>query len=197
MIELPISLCSRHICLDLIITGCSNQSMSSPEDRLRDLGITLPGMYSAIGTYRAAKREGNLVYVSGHGPLDLDRLSGDPGEAISFESGLGALIQGKVGSDIALEDARAAARTVGLFLLAALRAELGSLDHVTSIVKVFGMVNAAPGFTDTPSVIDGCSNLLVEVFGDAIGSHARTAIGVAELPLNIPVEIEMVVAVTF
>jgi enamine deaminase RidA (YjgF/YER057c/UK114 family) len=169
--------------------------MSGPEDRLRELGITLPGMYSAIGTYLPAKREGNLVYISGHGPLDLDRLTGDIGDKISFDSGLGALIQGKVGSDIGLEDAKVAARTVGLFLLAALRAELGSLDHVTSIVKVFGMVNAAPGFTNTPSVVDGCSDLLIEVFGDAIGSHARTAIGVAELPLNIPVEIEMVVAV--
>jgi enamine deaminase RidA (YjgF/YER057c/UK114 family) len=177
------------------MTKCSNQSMSGPETRLRELGITLPGMYSAIGTYRSAKREGNLIYVSGHGPLDLDRLSGEPGDAITFESGLGALIQGKVGTDIAAEDAKAAARPVGLFLLAALRAELGSLDRVTSIVKVFGMVNAAPGFTDTPSVVDGCSDLLIEVFGDAIGSHARTAIGVAELPLNIPVEIEMVVAV--
>jgi enamine deaminase RidA (YjgF/YER057c/UK114 family) len=84
---------------------------------------------------------------------------------------------------------------VGLFLLSALRVEVGSLDLVCSVLKVFGMVNCAPGFTNTAGVIDGCSDLLVEVFGEQAGRHARSAVGMAELPLNIPVEIEMVVAV--
>ena len=88
-----------------------------------------------------------------------------------------------------------AALLIGLFLLAALRAHAGSLDRVRSVVKVFGMVNCAPGFTNTPGVIDGCSDLLVEVFGEEVGSHARSAVGMAELPLNIPVEIEMIAAV--
>jgi enamine deaminase RidA (YjgF/YER057c/UK114 family) len=94
-----------------------------------------------------------------------------------------------------VEEAREAARFTGLFLLSALRAEVGSLDRVRSVLKLFGMVNCAPGFTNTPAVIDGCSDLLVEVFGEEVGRHARSAVGMAELPMNISVEIEMVVAV--
>jgi enamine deaminase RidA (YjgF/YER057c/UK114 family) len=103
--------------------------------------------------------------------------------------------KGKVGSELSLEAGRDAARLIGLFLLAALRVQVGSLDRVRSVLKVFGMVNCAPGFTNTPAVIDGCSDLLVEVFGEDVGRHARSAVGMAELPLNIAVEIEMIAAV--
>jgi enamine deaminase RidA (YjgF/YER057c/UK114 family) len=168
------------------------------ESRLSELGIELPGLQPAVGNYLSSKREGGLVFVSGHGPIKLEPNGLIPGKAsreISVDDALGALIQGKVGSDLSVEEAREAARLTGLFLLAALRAEVGSLDRVRSVLKVFGMVNCAPGFTNTPAVIDGCSDLLVEVFGAEVGRHARSAVGMAELPLNIPVEIEMVVSV--
>ena len=129
------------------------------------------------GSYVPAKRSGDLVFVSGQGPW----------------SGAG-LVKGKVGRDLSLEQAREAARLTGLNVLAVLRAELGSLDAVASIVKVFGMVNCAPGFNDTPSVINGCSDLLIDVFGEA-GRHARSAVGMAELPYDIAVEIELVAEV--
>jgi enamine deaminase RidA (YjgF/YER057c/UK114 family) len=125
-----------------------------------------------------AVRTGNLVFLSGSGPIDGDRI-----------------IRGKVGDTIDLETAVEAARLAGLQLLGALRATVGSLDRVTRIVKVFGMVNGAPGFNQTPTVIDGCSNLLLDVFGEA-GRHARSAVGQAELPFDIAVEIEMVVEVS-
>lgn len=169
--------------------------MTDPETRLTELGIELPGLLPAVGNYLPAKRHGELVFLSGHGPLALDRLPGKVGDEITLEGGLGALIQGKVGAEISLEVANEAARVVGLFLLSALRAEIGSLDRVRSIVKVFGMVNCAAGFTNTAGVVDGCSDLPVEVFGEEVGRHARSAVGMAELPLNIPVEIEMIVAV--
>jgi enamine deaminase RidA (YjgF/YER057c/UK114 family) len=166
------------------------------ETRLAELGIDLPGMLPAVGNYLPLKRLGDVLYVSGHGPLELDRV-GDSHELqdgfIAIEDALPALIQGKVGARVSLEQATAAARATGLLMLAAVRAELGSLDRVTSIVKVFGMVNCAPGFNQTPAVIDGCSDLLVEIFGPVIGRHARSAVGMAELPMDIPVEIEMIV----
>lgn len=168
----------------------------SAEGRLSELGIVLPGLLPAVGNYLSAKQHGDLVYVSGHGPLELDRLPGPPGSRITLEGGMGALIVGKVGGEVSLEKAYEAARVVGLFMLSALRAELGSLDRVSSVVKVFGMVNCAAGFTNTAGVIDGCSDLLVEIFGEQAGRHARSAVGMAELPLNIPVEIEMIVAVS-
>jgi enamine deaminase RidA (YjgF/YER057c/UK114 family) len=101
-------------------------------------------------------------------------------------------VRGKVGSDLTLEQGREAARMAALSMLATLHAELGTLDIVDSIMKVYGMVNVAPGFDRTPAVIDGCSDLLVEIFGEA-GRHTRTAIGVAELPFGIAVETEMIV----
>ena len=102
---------------------------------------------------------------------------------------------GKVGSDLTLDQAYEAARLCGLNLLASVQAEIGDLDRVTHIVKLLGMVNCAPGFNQTPRVINGCSDLLVEVFGEEIGRHARSAVGMAELPNDIPVEIEMIVEV--
>lgn len=169
------------------------------EARLAELAIDLPGMLPAVGSYLPLKRLGSVLYVSGHGPLALERV-GKSHELqdgfIAIEDALPALIQGKVGDQVSLEQAVAAARSTGLLMLAAVRAELGSLDRVQSIVKVFGMVNCAPGFNQTPAVIDGCSDLLVEVFGPEIGRHARSAVGMAELPLDIPIEIEMIVQIS-
>jgi enamine deaminase RidA (YjgF/YER057c/UK114 family) len=145
------------------------------EERLTTLGLVLPEPASPAGNYLSAVRTGSLLFVAGHGPVRLD----------------GTMVQGKVGADLDLESAREAARLVGLGLLATMRQELGSLDSVARIVKLLGMVNCAPGFNQTPAVIDGCSNLLVEVFGEA-GRHARSAVGMAELPFDIAVEIELV-----
>jgi enamine deaminase RidA (YjgF/YER057c/UK114 family) len=144
------------------------------EERLAELGIELPEVFAPAGSYLGCVVDGDLVYVSGHGPV----------------SG-GTEVTGKVGRDVSLEQARQAARLTGLSILATLRAELGSLDRIGRIVKIFGMVNAAPGFTSTPAVIDGCSELLLEVFGPA-GRHARSAVGMAELPFDIAVEIELI-----
>ncbi|MGD1013404.1 MAG: RidA family protein [Acidimicrobiales bacterium] len=146
------------------------------EDRISELGLVLPDPPSPRANYVSAVRSGSLLFVSGHGPYRPD----------------GSMTTGKVGGDLSLEEGRDAARLVGLNLLATLRRELDSLDRVTRVVKVLGMVNCAPGFVDSPAVINGCSDLLVEVFGAAIGSHARSAVGVFELPFNIAVEVEMI-----
>jgi enamine deaminase RidA (YjgF/YER057c/UK114 family) len=152
----------------------------TPEERLRALGLELPVLSAPRGNYVRARRHGSLLYLAGHGPVpDAD----------------GRRPSGKVGANLTLEQGYAAARSAGLGLLATLAAELGDLSRVTAVIRVFGMVNGAPGFVATPSVIDGCSDLLIEVFGAEIGAHARSAIGVAELPYDLPVEIEAVVAV--
>jgi enamine deaminase RidA (YjgF/YER057c/UK114 family) len=172
--------------------------MSSAEARLEDRGIVLPSLHPSMASYVASKRVGDLVFVSGHGPFRVDdrgRIPGKLTSEISMPDDASALITGKVDGDISMDEAQEAARCVGLFLLAALRAEVGSLDRVRSIAKVFGMVNCSPGFTNVPTVIDACSDLLVDVFGEEIGQHARSAVGVAELPFNIAVEIELVAAV--
>lgn len=153
--------------------------MSTPEQRLTELGLALPEVRSPAGAYVPAVRTGNLVFLSGAGPLGAE----------------GEMVIGKVGTDVDLDRAVYAARLVGLQLLAALRQELGSLDRVVRIVKLLGMVNCAPGFNNTPAVINGCSELLLDVFGDA-GKHARSAVGQAELPFDISVEIEMIVEVS-
>ena len=149
------------------------------EDRLHELGIELTEVFPSAGQYVGAVRTGPLVFVSGAGPIRPD----------------GTFVTGKVGRDVDLDAAKEAARLTGLQLLAVLRAELGSLDRVARVVKTLGMVNCAPGFNRTPAVIDGCSELLIEVFGDA-GRGARSAVGMAELPFDIAVEIELVVEVT-
>jgi enamine deaminase RidA (YjgF/YER057c/UK114 family) len=152
--------------------------VSTPEQRLTELGLTLPEVRSPAGAYVPAVRTGNLVFLSGAGPLGAE----------------GEMVVGKVGTDVDLDRAVYGARLVGLQLLAALRQEIGSLDRVVRIVKLLGMVNCAPGFNNTPAVINGCSELLLDVFGDA-GKHARSAVGQAELPFDISVEIEMIVEV--
>lgn len=153
----------------------------SAEARLKECNITLPAQATPLANYVSAVRTGNLLFLSGHGPV----RGTDSRPSVT----------GKVGKDLTLEQGYQVAREVGLNLLASTRTALGSLDKVKRVVKVLGMVNSAPGFGDQPRVINGCSDLLVEVFGEAIGRHARSAVGMAELPLGIPVEIEMVLEV--
>jgi len=150
----------------------------SIKDRLTELGITLETIPEPMGNYVHAVRTGNLLFLSGKGPRKAE----------------GGVSTGKVGSDVTLEQGYQDARSVGITLLAVMENELGSLDNVTRIVKVLGMVNSAPDFTDHPKVINGCSDLFVEVFGDK-GRHARSAVGLAALPSNITVEIEVIVEV--
>lgn len=142
--------------------------------RLIELGIELPAAFAPAGAYVPCQIVDRWCYVSGHGPTDRD-----------------ILVRGRVGADLDLETAREAARLTGLAILATLTSALGDLDRIEQIVKVFGMVNVAPGFDQLPAVIDGCSSLLVDVFGDR-GRHARSAVGLAQLPFGIPVEIELV-----
>jgi enamine deaminase RidA (YjgF/YER057c/UK114 family) len=146
-------------------------------ERLSELGIVLPPVFAPAGSYLGCVVDRDLVYVSGHGPMDGDRV-----------------IQGKVGAEVSLAEAREAARITALSILATLQAELGDLDRIQRIIKVLGMVNCAPGFDQTPAVIDGASDLLVSVFGE-VGRHARSAVGMAELPLGISVEIELIARV--
>jgi enamine deaminase RidA (YjgF/YER057c/UK114 family) len=151
----------------------------SVAQRLQELGITLPTPGQPLGTYVHAKRIGNLLYLSGKGPLYAD----------------GTMPRGKLGAGMSIEDGYRHARQTGLILIAAMRDALdGDLDRVTDIVKVLGMVNAAPDFAEHPKVINGCSDLFVEVFGER-GRHARSAVGMSSLPGGIPVEIEVIVAV--
>ena len=149
------------------------------ESRLTELGLQLPEATAPVGNYVGAVRSGSLLFLSGHGPSGPD----------------GVPVLGKVGRDLDVAEAREAARLVGLNLLSTMRRELGSLDNVERILKVLGMVNCAPGFNQTPAVIDGCSDLLVAVFGESVGKHARSAVGLAELPFDIAVEIELVAQV--
>jgi enamine deaminase RidA (YjgF/YER057c/UK114 family) len=144
-------------------------------ERLAELGIRLPPPFPPAGNYLPCVVDGDLVHVGGHGPIDGNKV-----------------IRGKVGRDLTLEQGREAARMTALSILATLQAELGSLDRIARMIKVFGMVNVAPGFNQTPGVLDGCSDLLIDIFGDA-GRHTRSAVGLAELPVDIAVEIEMTV----
>ncbi len=149
--------------------------MPTPEEKLKQLGIELGTPPMPLANYVPAARTGNLLFLSGHGPKRGEFL-------------------GKVGKDLTVEQGYQAARSVTVNLLASLKANLGELSRVKRIVKVVGFVNSAGGFTQQPQVVNGCSDLLVEVFGDA-GKHARSAVGMAELPGNISVEIELVAEV--
>ena len=150
-----------------------------PEEKLKQLGIDLGTVSAPVANYVNAVRTGNLLFLAGKGPR-VDAHGHRP--------------VGKVGRDVTVEQAYQHARSVGLDLLAVMRTELGSLDKVKSVVKVLGMVNAVPEFTDHPKVINGCSDLFVEVLGEA-GKHARSAVGMGSLPMGIPVEIECIVEV--
>ena len=145
------------------------------EARLTELKLELPPAPKPVATYLTAVRQGDLLYVSGHGPLRAD----------------GSMHLGKLGAGLDLEAGNAAARQVGLAILATVRSQLGTLDRVIRLVKVLGLVNSAPDFLDHPKVINGFSDLMVEVFGDP-GKAARSAFGVAALPGNIAVEIEAI-----
>ena len=149
------------------------------EARIKELGLSLPEPPKPGGNYIPGVRVGNLLYLSGHGP---SRVDGAPAA------------RGKVGRDLSVEEAYKVARDVGINLLGTARSLLGSLDKVKRVVKVLGMVNSADGFGDQPKVINGFSDLMVEVFGES-GRHARSAVGMAELPSSIPVEIEMILEV--
>jgi len=151
----------------------------SAEARIKELGLTLPQPPKPLGNYVPGVRVGNLLFLSGHGPV---RVNGVP------------TARGKVGRDLSIEDGYKVAREVGINLLGSAKTLLGSLDKVKRVVKVLGMVNSAEGFGDQPKVINGFSDLMVEVFGDN-GRHARSAVGMAELPMGIPVEIEMILEV--
>lgn len=151
--------------------------MASPTERLRELGIALPPVATPAGAYIPARRTGDLVFTSGQLPLVDGKLAAT----------------GKVGGEVDGDEAHRCARICALNALAAIDALVG-LDTVTGVVKVVGFVASAPGFTGQPGVVNGASDLLGEVFGDA-GRHARAAVGVAELPLGAPVEVEFVVEV--
>ena len=148
------------------------------EQRLKELGIELVPATGPMANYVNAVRTGHLLYLAGKGP-------GLPGEPMP---------SGKVGRDFTIEQGYAHARQTGLNLIAVMKAELGDLDRVKRIVKVLGMVNAIPEFGNQPEVINGCSDLFVEVFGDR-GRHARSAVGMGSLPRGIPVEIEVIVEI--
>jgi|SRR5476651_148130 enamine deaminase RidA (YjgF/YER057c/UK114 family) len=150
----------------------------SAEERLKQLGIVLPKVPTPVANYVPYRLAGNLLYLSGQGPRD------EKGNTLS----------GKVGAEITVEEGYKRARLIGLGLLAATRQALGSLDRVEAVLKVLGMVNAVPDFKDHPKVINGCSDLFVEVLGEA-GKHARSAVGMGSLPNQISVEIEAVLAV--
>ena len=149
----------------------------SIEQKLAELGIVLPEPAAPVAAYVPVVIHDGLAHVSGQ---------------IPFENG--QLITGKLGEDIGLERGVTAARACGLMILAQLKAALGSLDRVERVVKLGGFVNGVPGFTDQPRVVNGASELMVEVFGDA-GRHARSAVGVASLPLGVAVEVDAIVAV--
>lgn len=150
----------------------------APYERLAALGLALPRPRPPVANFKPAVVEGDLVFLSGQGPVDAS----------------GIVFRGRVGDDVSPEDGYKAARLTTLNLLAALEAAAGSLTRVRRIVKVLGMVNAAADFMAHPQVIDGCSDLLVEVFGPEVGSHARSAVGMGSLPGQIAVEIEMIAA---
>lgn len=173
------------IVLLFITNGCqqnnpknqaNNNDQIDVEKRIQELGIQLYAPEPPIGNYVRAVRSGNLVFLAGHGPRKPE----------------GGYMTGKVGIDIDIEQAKEAARLTAISLLSSLKAEIGDLNKVKRIVRVFGMVNCDDSFTEQPQVINGCSDLLVEIFGEQ-GKHARAAVGMISLPINISVEIEMIV----
>jgi len=148
----------------------------SAESQLASLNLVLPPAPKPVAVYKPLVVSGNMAYVSGHGPLRTD----------------GSLITGVVGRDLDMEAGKAAARQVGLAIVATLREQLGSLDRVHRLVKVLGMVNSAPDFYDHPKVVNGCSELFASIWGTDCGIGARSAVGMGPLPGNIAVEIEAI-----
>lgn len=156
-------------------TSPAARQEASPEARLRRLGIELPPAPQPVATYVPTVVVGNMLYVAGHTPR---RPDGSPG------------YQGKVGEDFTVEEAYKAARVSGINILSTVRNTLGSLDRVVRLVRTFGMVNAVPNFGQHPQVINGCSDLLVEIFGPDAGKGTRAAVGMGSLPFGMAVEIE-------
>jgi enamine deaminase RidA (YjgF/YER057c/UK114 family) len=152
--------------------------VSAPEDRLAELGLAVPPVTAPVAAYVPAVRTGNLVYTSGQLPMVDGELA----------------VTGKVGAEVDPEQAKRLAATCALNAIAAVRAEVGDLASVRRVVKVVGFVASAPGFTGQPGVVNGASELLGAVFGEA-GKHARSAVGVAVLPMDAPVEVELIVEV--
>ncbi len=151
----------------------------SAEARVKELGLELPPPPKPAGVYKPTVIVGNICYVSGHGPLKSDET----------------MMTGRVGSEVDQQAGYDAARQTGLTILSTLRASLGSLDRVRRVVKLLGMVNAAPDFKQHPAVINGCSELFAQVFGEDNGVGARSAVGMGSLPGNISVEIEVILEI--
>ena len=149
---------------------------TSPEENFAALGLTLPPAPKPLGVYKPGLQVGQFYYVSGHGTVQED----------------GSLIIGRIGKDLDIEECKLAARQVGLAILATLKAQLGSLDRIKRVIKVLGMVNATDDFLRHPYVINGCSELFAQVWGEENGIGVRSAVGMGTLPDNIPVEIEAV-----
>ncbi|MDO1584882.1 RidA family protein [Rhizobium oryzicola] len=150
----------------------------NPYERLSALGIVLPPPPPPIANFVTHVREGNILYLSGQGPREAN----------------GYMHAGKVGANVTVEEAYVHARLTGINLLSVMQEALGNLSRIKRVVKLLGMVNAIPEFESHPQVINGCSDLLIEVFGNAVGQHARSAVGFGSLPGNITVEIEAIVA---
>ncbi|MGI9421210.1 MAG: RidA family protein [Geminicoccaceae bacterium] len=161
------------------MTAKMHERQPSAEARLAAMGLSLPAVPAPVGNFDLGSIDGTTLYLSGQGPL--------------LESG--ELARGKVGHDVSVDEANHHAMRTGLVLISAMKTILGSLDHVAQIHKVFGMVNGTPDFSEHPKVIDGCSDLFVNVFG-VRGRHARAAVGMGSLPANITVEIDAVVSIS-
>ncbi|MDE3143033.1 MAG: RidA family protein [Bacteroidota bacterium] len=168
----------KNILLIIFSLMCNYVFAQTPEENLKAKGIELPAVPKPIANYVNAVRTGNLIYLAGKGPLQKT----------------GTYITGKLGKDLTIEQGYEAARLTAINQIAVLKDMLGDLKKVKKIVKVLGMVNGSPDFYDQPKVMNGFSDLMVEIFGEN-GKHARSAIGVSSLPMNIPVEVEMIVEV--
>ena len=168
----------KFFCFILSLVISTIMFAQTPEENLKAKGIELPVLPKPVANYVNAVRTGNLIYLSGKGPLRKD----------------GTYITGKSGKDISIEQCYDAARLTAIIQIAVLKEMIGDLSKVKRIVKVLGMVNSSPDFYDQPKVINGFSDLIVDIFGEK-GKHARSAIGVASLPMNIAVEVEMIVEV--
>ena len=173
-----VRICALGFVMWIAVSACAlAQSSASAEARLKELSITLPPVPSPVANFVDAVRVGNLLFLSGSIP------------AADWK------YKGKVGKDLTVQEGYDTARQVGLIQLAKVRVALGSLDRVKRVVKVLGMVNSVEGFGDQPKVVNGFSDLMVQVFGEAIGKHARSAVGMSSLPFNNAVEVEMIVEV--
>ncbi len=162
----------------LFLTASLWAQAQSPEEKLKALGIVLPEVQSPIASYVNVVRTGNLLYLSGKGPVQTD----------------GKYATGKLGKDMTIEEGYQAARLTAIMQIAVLKKELGDLSKLKRIVKVLGMVNCTEDFADQPKVINGFSDLMVAIFGEK-GKHARSAVGMYALPFHLPVEVEMIVEV--